>query len=101
MLYSTERFGVLNIATGGKTGYKRVRSGQGPNRDKYQGYTKGKKHTTKLYGTALEAAVELACLEKDILDGLSPDKMPRKKRRTWNGKGNLSHCALVPRPRAF
>ena len=66
MIYSTEKFGVLDIATGGKSGYKNVRGGQGPNGDKFQGYTKGKKHTTKLYDTAREAAIELAILERDI-----------------------------------
>ena len=80
MIYSTEKFGVLDIATGGKSGYKNVRGGQGPNGDKFQGYTKGKKHTTKLYDTAREAAIELAILERDILDGLSPDKKPRSRR---------------------
>ena len=42
-----ERFGELRLPLGGKTGYIGVRGGQGPKKDKYQGYTKDKKHTTK------------------------------------------------------
>ena len=76
--------GHLNVANGGKNGYERVRFGQGPNRDKWQGYTKGKKKTTSLYDTAEEAAVALAQLEEDIALGLInvDDKKLRKKRKT-------------------
>ena len=76
--------GHLNVANGGKNGYTRVRGGQGPNQDKWQGYIKGKKKTTSLYDTAEEAAVALAQLEQDIALGLVDvdDKKPRKSRKT-------------------
>ena len=78
--------GHLNVANGGKNGYERVRFGQGTNRDKWQGYTKGKKKTTGLglYNTAEEAAVELAQLEQDIALGLIDldDKKPARSARS-------------------
>ena len=84
MIHSIESFGNLQLAIGGKNGYERVRGFQGTNRDKFQGYTKGKKKTTELYDTAEEAAVALAQLEQDIALGLIEieDKKPRKKRKT-------------------
>lgn len=77
-----ERFGELRLRLGGKRGYERVRGGQGPDKDQFQGYTKGKVHTTKLCGTAHEAAVALATLESNISLGLvnNESKKPRKKR---------------------
>ena len=77
-----ERFGALRLRLGGKHGYERVRGEQGPNKDLFQGYTKGKEHTTKLFGTAHEAAVALATLERDISLGLidTESKKPRAKR---------------------
>ena len=51
MLYSEESFGNLALARGaGKNGYERVRGGQGSRHDKWQGYLKGKKKSTELYG---------------------------------------------------
>ena len=55
-----ERFGELRLPLGGKYGYIGVRGKQGPDKDKYQGYTKDKKHTTKLFNEPQEAAVALA-----------------------------------------
>ena len=61
-----ERFGALRLPLGGKSGYIGVRGKQGPNKDKYQGYTQDKQHTTKLFDEPQEAAVALAQLEQDI-----------------------------------
>ena len=44
-----ERHEDLKLVLGGLHGYQRVRGGVGPNKNQYQGYTKGKEHTTKLY----------------------------------------------------
>ena len=52
-------------------------------RDKYQGYTPKKRHFTKLYDTAQEAAVALATLKVDLaagFDGVTQERRPRKKR---------------------
>ena len=77
-----ERFGELRLRVGGKQGYLRVRGGQGPDKNQYQGYTKGKEHTTKLFATAHAAAVALATLERDLALGLAgtEEKKPRAKR---------------------
>ena len=61
-----ERVGDLKLLVGGKHGYVRVRGGQGPDKDKYQGYTVDKKNTTASFKTAREAAIALAELERDI-----------------------------------
>ena len=34
-----EKFGMLDLPLGGKNGYVGVRGGQGPRKDKFQGYT--------------------------------------------------------------
>ena len=61
-----ERFGELRLRLGGKQGYERVRGSQGAEKNMYQGYTKGKKHTTALFDTAQKAAIALATLERDL-----------------------------------
>ena len=38
-----ELVGDLKLLVGGKNGYVRVRGGQGPNKNKFQGYTSDKK----------------------------------------------------------
>ena len=96
-IVEVERFGELRLHLGGKHGYERVRGGQGPGKNQYQGYTKGKEHTTKLYDSAQEAAIALATLEQDIFLGLmsTEGKKPRAKRgfRTC-GKSSLV-CARL------
>ena len=89
--------GHLNVANGGKNGYTRVRGGQVPNQDKWQGYIKGKKKTTSLYDTAEEAAVALAQLEQDIALGLVDvdDKKPRKSRKTSGAPTPASPARLL------
>ena len=81
-IVEVERFGGLRLRVGGKHGYERVRGGQGPNKNLYQGYTKGKSHTTKLCPSAHGAAVALATLEQSISLGLvdTEGKKPRAKR---------------------
>ena len=64
-----ERFGELRLPLGGKYGYVGVRGKQGPDRDKYQGYTTDKQHTTKLFDEPQEAAVALATLKQNIMLG--------------------------------
>ena len=56
---------MLDLPLGGKNGYVGVRGGQGPRKDKFQGYTPRKTHFTKVYKTAHEAAVNLALLKRD------------------------------------
>ena len=53
---ATEQWAGLALALGGKNKYKGVRGSQGKDKDKYQGHTPKKIHTTKLYATAHEAA---------------------------------------------
>ena len=65
-IVEVERFGELRLRLGGKHGYERVRGGQGPGKNQYQGYAKGKEHTTKLYDSAQEAAVALATLDAEV-----------------------------------
>ena len=87
-----ERFGALRLPLGGKSGYVGVRGRQGPDKDKYQGYTKDKKHTTKLFDKPQEAAVALATLKQNILLGLldTDGKKPRGKRNSMAARGELS-----------
>lgn len=79
-----EAFGNLSLATGGKHGYKGVRTGRAKHGKKqYQGYTKCKKHFTKLFDTPVEASVALARLKQDLELGIITEtetKKPRKKR---------------------
>ena len=74
-----ERCGNLNLLVGGINGYVRVRGGQGPGKNQFQGYTKDKKNSTAAFDTAREAAIALAELECDLAAGL--DKAARKRRR--------------------
>ena len=74
-----ERCGSLNLLVGGINGYVRVRGGQGPGKNQFQGYTKDKKNSTAAFDTAREAAIALAELECDLAAGL--DKAARKRRR--------------------
>jgi hypothetical protein len=85
-----ERVGELTLRLGGKNEYERVRGGQGPDKNKYQGYTKDKKDSTASFETAREAAIALAELERDIAAGL--DKAARKRRK------GINMCPLEPRP---
>ena len=74
-----ERCGDLHLLVRGVNGYKRVRGGQGPDKNQFQGYTTDKKNTTKSFNSAREAAVALAELERDLAAGL--DKAARKRRK--------------------
>ena len=78
-----ERHGDLKLVLGGTNGYRRVRGGQGSKKVEYQGYTIDKKHSTKAYSTAREAAIALAELERDLAAGL--DKAAIKKRKAAAG----------------
>ena len=42
-----ELVGDLKLLVGGKNGYVRVRGGQGPNKDQYQGYTPATRSTPR------------------------------------------------------
>ena len=77
-----ETFGNVVLPIGGKHGYVRVRGSQGPKKDKFQGYTPKKRHFTKNYNTAHEAAINLALLERELGSDIQDDeeKKPRKKR---------------------
>ena len=92
-----ERFGELRLPLSGKHGYSGVRGKQGPNKDKYQGYTKDKKHTTKLFDEPQEAAVALATLKQDIALGFinTDGKKARAKRNSM-----ATHGEFMPHPAA-
>jgi hypothetical protein len=79
-----ETFGNENLPLGGKHDYKGVRGGQGSKKNKYQGYTPRKRHCTKLYDTAHEAAVNLALLKRRLVEDDDEveeiTKKPRKPR---------------------
>ena len=90
-----ERFGELRLPLGGKSGYVGVRGKQGPDKDRYQGYTKDKMHTTKLFNEPHEAAVALATLKQNIWLGLTDGKKPRAKRNSMAARSEL---AFMPRP---
>ena len=76
-----ERVGDLKLLVGGKHGYVRVRGGQGPDKDKYQGYTVDKKNTTASFKTAREAAIALAELERGSPRGLAGELGGRLRRQ--------------------
>ena len=87
-----ERFRELRLPLGGKYGYIGVRGKQGPDKDKYQGYTKDKKHTTKLFNEPQEAAVALATLKQNISLGLcdTDGKKPRAKRNSMAARAGYT-----------
>ena len=96
-----ERCGDLHLLVGGANGYKRVRGGQGPDKNQFQGYTTDKKNTTKAFNSAREAAVALAELERDLAAGL--DKAARKRRKGARSapseptpSNRPSLCTLLP-----
>ena len=67
-----ERFGNLKLPLGGKYEYVGVRGKQGRTRDKFQGYTPKKSHFTELCDTPQEAAVALATLRQELVNGYDP-----------------------------
>ena len=89
-----ERFGNLKLPLGGKYEYIGVRGKQGRTRDRFQGYTPKKSHFTELCDTPQEAAVALATLKQQLVNGYDPaqDRKPRKKRACLFG---LDHPSLI------
>ena len=81
------------------SGYIGVRGKQGPSKDKYQGYTQDKQHTTKLFDEPQEAAVALATLKQNIALGFidTNGKKPRAKRNSMAARGEQG---FMPRPAA-
>ena len=103
-MVEVERFGALRLPLGGKYGYIGVRGKQGPDKEKYQGYTKDKKHTTKLFNEPQEAAVALATLKQNISLGLcdTDGKKPRAKRNSMATRGEfMPHPAAHHFPSCF
>ena len=88
-----ERFGNLKLPLGGKYEYIGVRGKQGRTRDRFQGYTPKKSHFTELCDTPQEAAVALATLKQQLVNGYDPaqDRKPRKKRACLFGTRYPSH----------
>ena len=68
----------LRVPLGGVNGYCGVRGKQGRNKNKYQGVTPKKKHRTKLFGTAREAAIAFAQLNEDIELGMLEQRGQKK-----------------------
>ena len=58
------------LPLGGANGYLGVRGKQGRKKDKFQGITPRKQHRTKLFDTALEAAMAFAQMKEDIELGM-------------------------------
>jgi hypothetical protein len=87
-----ERFGNLKLPLGGKYEYVGVRGKQGRTRDRFQGYTPKKSHFTELCDTPQEAAVALATLKQQLVNGYdaAQDRKPRKKRACLFGKHHPS-----------
>ena len=90
-----ERFGNLKLPLGGKYEYVGVRGKQGRTRDRFQGYTPKKSHFTELCDTPQEAAVALATLKQQLVNGYDParDRKPRKKRACLFGTHHPSSRA--------
>ena len=65
--------GALQLPLCGKHDFKGVRGGQGRKMDKFQGTTPKKKHRTKLFDSAHQAAVALAELEQNLVLGLNDE----------------------------
>ena len=61
-----EEAGGHRLPLGGINGYFGVRGKQGRGKDQYQGVTPKKKHRTKLFNTAREAAIAFAQLREDV-----------------------------------
>ena len=65
------------LPLGGVNGYRGVRGKQGKKKNKYQGVTPKKKHRTRLFATAKEAAIALAQLREDLELGMLPERTPK------------------------
>ena len=99
-----EEAGGQRVPLGGLNGYRGVRGKQGRGKNMFQGITPRKQHRTKLYGTALEAAVALAQLQEDLELGMLEQRSSKKKAaspatiggsRRWEVGTYLGH---LPRP---
>jgi hypothetical protein len=73
-----EEAGGQRLPLGGRNGYLGVRGGQGRKKDKYQGTTPQKRHRTKHYDTALEAAIAFAQMKEDLDLGIHPESSAKK-----------------------
>ena len=76
---SFEEVAGHRLPLGGINGYRGVRGGQGRSKKQYQGVTPKKRHRTKLFDAAQEAAIALAQLQEDIELGVvehSSEKAP-------------------------
>ena len=70
--------GGQRLPLGGLNGYAGVRGKQGRKKDMFQGVTPKKKHRTRLFGTAQEAALALAQLREDLELGMLAERAPKK-----------------------
>ena len=66
--------GGQRLPLGGLNGYAGVRGKQGRKKDMFQGVTPKKKHRTRLFGTAQEAALALAQLREDLELGMLAER---------------------------
>ena len=66
------------LPLGGINGYAGVRGKQGKKRDKFEGVTPRKRHRTRHFNTAKEAALALAQLREDLDFGMVEEKAPKK-----------------------
>ena len=73
-----EEAGGQRLPLGGRNGYLGVRGGQGRKKDKYQGTTPQKRHRTKHYNTALEAAIAFAQMKEDLDLGILEERGQKK-----------------------
>ena len=73
-----ELAGGQRLPLDGLNGYAGVRGKQGKKKDKFQGATPRKKHRTRLFDTAQEAALALAQLREDLELGMLAERAPKK-----------------------
>ena len=74
-----ELVGDMKLLVGGKNGYVRVRGGQGPNKNQYQGYTVDKKHSTAGFDTPRKAAIAPWLLRhSNVISQLASTRQRRK-----------------------
>ena len=76
-----EEIAGQRLPLGGVNGYVGVRGKQGRSKNLFQGVTPRKRHRTKLFGTALEAAIAYAQLREDLALGML-EQPPAKKPAT-------------------
>ena len=74
-----EEAGGQRLPLGGLNGYLGVRGKQGHNKNMFQGISPKKKHRTKLFYKAQDAAIAYAQLKEDLSLGMLEQRQPSQK----------------------